>query len=86
MNSLELELLANLIAERLPPPIPLSIQLWDGDQVARYLQMDARYVKEKLLVLPTAPAAIRINGKSNPKYKAMQIVAWAEAFQEKRRA
>ncbi|MDL2342518.1 MAG: hypothetical protein QFB87_05595 [Patescibacteria group bacterium] len=83
---INIEQLAIELAERLPQPLPISVQLWTGDMVAQYLVMDERYVKEKLLIRPNAPKAIRMYNTGKPRYKASEVIQWAESFQEKRRA
>lgn len=85
-GELNIEQLAIEIAERLPQPLPISVQLWTGDMVAQYLQMEPRYVKEKLLIKPGAPKAIRMYGTGKPRYKAVDVISWVESFQEKKRA
>lgn len=82
----DVQQLAAELAERLPQPFPLSVQLWTGDMVAQYLHKDPRYVKEKMLVKPDAPKAIRMYGAGHPLYKALDVISWVEKYQEKARA
>lgn len=65
--------------------IPLEHQLWTGDMVAEYLHMKPRTVKEKILVKPAAPRPIKVMG-GHPRWKAIEIIKWAESFQDKKRA
>lgn len=59
--------------------------LWTGDDVAMYLGLKPRYVKEKLLVKPDAPKAIRMYKRGAPRYETADVVAWAIKFKEKSR-
>lgn len=80
------EQLADAIARR--PVIPPDRQLWDAEAVAVYLCTNRRAIMERYAPLPTFPRAIRIpaaDGKiSRPRWKAIEVMAWAERHQEKR--
>ena len=86
LGNIDLTQLAAEIAEHLPATLPLSVQLWSADVVAQYLDMKKRYVLEKLLVRPDAPKPIRMYNSGQPRYKALEVIAWAEKYQEKKRA
>jgi hypothetical protein len=87
MSEVELvEKLAHALSERMRPSIPLAIDLWDIATVAQYLKREAKVVRERIAVLPDFPKAIRLpatKGRAHPLYKAAEVVAWAEAYQEK---
>jgi phage pi2 protein 07 len=56
--------------------------LWTGNDVATYLALDARYVKEKLLMKPDAPKAIRMYKRGQPRYEPADVKAWAGKFKK----
>lgn len=88
MSEVELvEKLAHALSERMRPSIPLAVDLWDIATVAQYLKRDAKVVRERIVVLPDFPKAIRLpaaKGRAHPLYKAAEVIAWAEAYREKR--
>lgn len=69
--------------------IPLDVELWDADGVAGYLKVSRRTVLEVFAPRPDFPDAIRLptrgSGPGAPRWKAMQIMDWAEGRQERRR-
>ena len=84
--------LAKAIAERVRPEIPLSIALWDAGMIAAYLTVSRRKVLEHYAAMPGFPQAIRLPSgrpsgksvKSHPRWKAEEIIGWAEKLQERR--
>lgn len=83
------EQLAEAITRR--PVIPIDRQLWTADDVAQYLRVNRRAVMERYAPLPNFPQPIRIpaadNKVSRPRWKAVEVMRWAERHQEpKRRA
>jgi len=89
MSEVELvEKLAHALSERMRPSIPLAIDLWDIATVAQYLKRDTKVTRERIVVLPDFPKAIRLptaKGRAHPLYKAAEVIAWAEGHQEKQR-
>ena len=87
MSEVELvEKLANALAKQLRPAIPLSIDLWDVATVAQFLKRDPDVTRERITCLPDFPKAIRLpsnKGRAHPLYKAAEVVAWAQTYQEK---
>lgn len=81
-----IDLLAAAIAGHLTPAIPLEIDLWSGTEIAAYLKVGARQVLERYAPLPDFPKAIRLptseGGKGQPRWKASEVIAWAERYQE----
>jgi hypothetical protein len=67
------------------PAIPLSEQLWDNGDVARYLKRNPQVVRESIACLPSFPRAIRLpsKGKARPLYNAVEVVEWAKKYREK---
>lgn len=82
---MNIDQLASAVAARLPPVIPISVDLWSATEIAAYLKRDRRTTAEKLVYLPGFPAAIRLPStgtkKAHPLWKARDVIAWAEKFQ-----
>lgn len=87
-----IERLAQELGKRLKPSVPLSVALWTLEDVGTYLQRSARVVGERIAVLPDFPKPIRLpsassaaekSGKSQPLWKAAEVIAWAEGYKEK---
>lgn len=94
MSEMDLiERLADEVAKRVKPPLPLSVQLWTIDMIGAYLQRSPRVVGERIVSLPDFPKAIRLpaatagnaggEGKSNPLWEAADVIAWARTHKEK---
>lgn len=59
--------------------------LWTQEDVAAYLKVTSRKVRD-YQALPKFPHAIRLpseNGFGHPRYKADEVMAWAEGYKEK---
>lgn len=82
--------LAEQIAHYIRPAIPLSVDLWDAETISSYLKVSARQVRERYAIMPGFPQAIRLPSggteKGHPRWKAEEVIAWAEKYQEKRAA
>jgi hypothetical protein len=65
--------------------IPLSEQLWDNADVARYFKRNPQVVRETITCQPSFPKAIRLpsKGKAHPLYNAGEVVEWAKKYREK---
>jgi hypothetical protein len=78
------EILAAL-SVRSAPALPLSVDLWDMTMIARYLKRSPSQVRERIVVVPSFPKPIRLpvasGGRSNPLYKARDVIQWAEHHQ-----
>lgn len=70
--------------------IPLDIALWSTKEIGEYLQRPAQSVRERIVVLPGFPAPIRLpsgeSGRSFPRWKATEVIAWVESHQNGRGA
>lgn len=69
------------------PAIPLAVDLWDIATIGQYLKREPQVVRERIAVLPSFPRPIRLpaqRGRAHPLYKATEVIAWAEAHQERR--
>lgn len=70
--------------------IPLDLQLWDADFIADLLRVKSRYFQEHIAPVPGFPQAIRLplarGGRTNPRWKATEVLAWIDGNQERRAA
>jgi len=83
---MEAEKLIEQLTELLSrPALPVSIDAWDTDCIARYMKRSADTVRREIIVQPTFPRPMRIPGagKAHALYKAREVVAWLESHQEK---
>ncbi len=81
--------LAEKLAELATPAIPLRVDLWGAKQIGAYLKVTPRQVLERYALLPGFPLSIRLpsaTGKrgSPPRWKAWEVIRWAESYQERR--
>lgn len=83
------ELIDQLVQAIQSRTIPVEFDLWDADGVASYLKVQRRTVLEVIAPRPDFPPAIRIptsgSGPGAPRWKAVDVIAWAQARQDKRR-
>jgi hypothetical protein len=80
----EKEILAAILQKLKEKSIPIEIDLWDTECIAAYLKCSYATVRDKVLPLPSFPRAIRLqtsNGTSRPRYKAREVIQWAESLQ-----
>ncbi|HDR9153841.1 TPA: hypothetical protein QDB05_000261 [Burkholderia vietnamiensis] len=89
----ESELIERFVQEldkRLKPAIPIEVALWSTKEIGEYLQRPAQVVRERIASLPGFPEPIRLpsgdGGRSFPRWKAAQVIAWVESHQGGRRA
>ena len=83
------ELIDQLVQAIQARTIPVEFDLWDADGVAAYLKVQRRTVLEVIAPRPDFPSAIRIptrgSGPGAPRWKAVDVIEWAQARQDKRR-
>lgn len=80
----EKEILAAILQKLSEKSIPIEIDLWDTEHIAAYLKYSYSTVRDKILPLPSFPKPICIrtaNGSGLPRYKARDVVKWAESLQ-----
>lgn len=89
----DLEKLADLVAERIRPAIPVDVDLWSAKEVGAYLKVSARQALERYAPLPDFPKPVRLpstdpraaaqpgksktKGKGHPRWQAKEVIAWA---------
>jgi hypothetical protein len=87
--NIDVDMLAEAIVLRTVRRIPLSVDLWSYAEIADYLKVGVQQVADRYATLPDFPRAIRLpsqgSRRGHPRYKAIEIVRWAEKFQEVRR-
>lgn len=84
-----LQRLTNVLEKLGAGSVPISVDLWDADMIAAYLKRSSRQVMSRYAPLPDFPRAIRLpsttGGCGQPLWKATDVIAWAEKYQEKRK-
>lgn len=84
--------LDQILAATREAAIPLDARLWDAEQIGEYLHVSARQVAERYAIRPEYrfPEPIILpteSGRNNPRrWNAAEVIAWAEARRERRRA
>ena len=80
----EKEILAAILQKLSEKSIPIEVDLWDTEHIAAYLKYSYSTVRDKILPLPSFPRPISIrtvNGSGLPRYKAREVISWAESLQ-----
>ena len=87
MTDDETKVLLRAILQKLgEQPLPVEVDLWDTEHIARYLKRSYTTVRDKIIVRPDFPRAIKLSPnqeRAHPLYKAREVVQWAESLQEK---
>lgn len=87
MNPDIIEDLAAAIARHTARRIPLAVDLWSTAEIADYLKCSERYVLDNFAARPDFPPAVRLPGKGarrgHPRYKAADVIKWAESWTTK---
>ena len=81
-----IEQIAELIADKLQPQIPVANQLWDSADIANYLRRSQQVVVDRVVCKPDFPKAIRLEPNSRPLWEAKEVMAWALAHKEHAKA
>lgn len=75
------------LRDMVSPQIPLSVDLWDARHAAAYLKVKPRQITERYALRPGFPPAIRLptkNGRGHPRWRAIDIIEWAEKHMDTR--
>lgn len=82
-----IEQIAAAVVSHLPPQTPIDKQLWDLESIGRHLRRKSETVRTGVVCKPDFPKAIRlpsdVGRKSQPLWKAIEVIEWAEKYQEK---
>ena len=75
------EMLAALLKKLSEPSIPVQVDAWDTECIARYMKRSANTVRREVVVQPSFPKPMRLPGagKSQALYKAREVIAWLES-------
>lgn len=90
MESDLIDKLARAIAANMPAAIPIDVALWSSEDCAAYLRISKSSFSQRIACLPGFPQAIRLpraDGRAtHPRWKALEVIEWAEKYQERRAA
>jgi predicted DNA-binding transcriptional regulator AlpA len=75
--------LDELIAATKAASMPVKERWLDAAGVAALLSVSAAHVLERIAPRPGFPAALRIGGTGHPRWKAAEVLAWAEQERER---
>lgn len=70
--------LDELIAVTRAASVPVKERWLDAAGVAALLSVSAAHVLERIAPRPGFPAALRIGGTGHPRWKASEVLEWAE--------
>lgn len=59
--------------------LPLDSRWLDAGQVGTLLGYSGRQVMERIACRPDFPKALRLNGHGHPRWKASEVLRWADA-------
>ena len=67
------------------PSIPVNVDLWDSETIAAYLKCSVSQVMQRYAPRPDFPRTIRLpsDRRGSPRWKATEVIEWAESFREK---
>lgn len=82
MQAEELNTLADAIAKRIAPAIPLDFDMWGASEIAALLKVSNRQVTERLVLAPGFPKALRLptneSSRMQPRWKAKEVLKWID--------
>lgn len=86
-----IDLLAAAIANHTARRIPIAFDLWSPAEIASFLKVSVAQVVDRYVKLQGFPKPIRLptsgaRGRGHARYKAIEVIAWAEHYKEKTRA
>ena len=83
MNTEQIKMLADALRE-VAPRVPLNIDLWDKQACAAFLKVSVSKF-DRYAARPDFPKARRLptEGRGTPRWKAMEVVGWADKWTEK---
>lgn len=72
--------------EKLQRAAPFDVVLWGVDDIAAYLRRAPAVTRDRIVVLPSFPPAIRLPGNARPLWQAAEVTKWALSHKETERA
>ena len=84
-QGIDLELLADAIADRLSKKAPLEDTLWSAKDCADYFRVKERYFKERMATLHHFPDPSRFptneeGGRMRPRWYAIDVIEWGKRY------
>lgn len=81
MNAaVDLDALAEMLAEKMARRAPLSDALWSGKECADYLIVSERHFMERVATLSSFPDPVRVatadGGRGRPRWYAGEVIKW----------
>lgn len=77
-DELLLEKIDILIAATRAASVPFDSRWLDVEGVAALLGYGPRHVMERIACRPDFPSPLRVNGTGHPRWKATEVLQWAE--------
>lgn len=75
------------LAAHIPPRIPVNVDLWGYADIGAFLKVTPTHVAERYATRADFPRAIRLPssgpGRAHPRYKACEIIRWADQYKDK---
>lgn len=79
--------LAEELALRIRPRIPVEIDLWDIATIAAFVKRSESVVRERMACLPDFPKAIRLPStrasRGQALYEAREVIAWVRKYKDR---
>lgn len=79
-----IEKLADAIADRIRPVVPIEHQLWTTKEIGEFLMISPNKVVERYASLPDFPKRIELptaeGRKTQPRWKAKDVINWVEGY------
>lgn len=78
--------LAVAVAQKVKPAVPLDVALWDIESIAVYLIV-SKAQAQRYIAMPGFPDRARFSsekGKGHPRWRAREVIEWAEKHFPKR--
>jgi predicted DNA-binding transcriptional regulator AlpA len=80
--NISIDSLADAVARRIKPTIPLSVAQWDSKACAEYLGVSLRHFNTFIKTQPDFPKARSLpssgKGDGHPRWKAQDVIEWFE--------
>lgn len=71
----EVDAIANALNKRIRPPVPIEAQVWTTSDIADYLRMSEKYVRQTLVNEPGFPAPLKTIYRRQ-QWSAKQVIDW----------
>lgn len=83
--------LAEAIAGKIRPPVPLDQALWNIGDIAGYVRKSKNVVQQRMICLPGFPKPIRLpamnpgklEGSGHPLWNAKEVIDWVQSHKER---